>query len=215
MSTDLVKYYNKRAREYERIYSKPERQQDIEASVKILQRVFEKKEVLEIACGTGFWTQYIAQSASSILATDINPPVIEIAKAKRIEHPDLNFEERDIYTFRPQKRYESLFGGFIWSHVLKQDLAHFYKTIHAMLKPGAWVVLMDNTYVEGSNHPITSKDAEGNTFQTRMLDDGSTYEVLKNFATEETFKETLKDQAEDFKFISLRYFWIAIYKTKK
>lgn len=215
MGTDLHKYYHNRAKEYERIYSKPERQGDINASVKILQEIFENREVLEIACGTGFWTQYIAHSASSILATDINGSVIEIAEAKKIIHSKLSFEVRDFYTFTPEKQYESLFGGFIWSHILKQDLTRFYKTIHALLKPGSLVVLMDNTYVEGSNHPISSKDAEGNTFQTRTLDDGSTYEVLKNFATEEALKESLKDQVEDFKFISLTYFWIAMYKTKK
>lgn len=215
MGADLHQYYHNRAKEYERIYSKPERQEDIKASVKILQEIFEKREVLEIACGTGFWTQYMASSAKSILATDINLSVIEIARAKKIIHPNVNFEVRDFYTFTPKKHYESLFGGFIWSHILKQDLTHFYKTIHAFLKPGSLVVLMDNTYVEGSNHPITSRDAEGNTFQTRTLDDGSTHKVLKNFATEDELKETLKDQVEDFKFIGLTYFWIAIYKTKK
>jgi hypothetical protein len=34
-----------------------------------------------------------------------------------------------------------------------------------------------------SNTPISRRDADGNTYQRRTLDDGSVHEVLKNFPT--------------------------------
>ncbi len=213
MSNDLTEYYNKRAKEYERIYFKPERQEDIAAAGLILKDLFKEKKALEIACGTGFWTRFIAETAKSILATDINESVLEIARLKKIQHSDLNFKKADLYTFESEHKYSSLFAGFIWSHILKRDLSRFYKTIHALVQPGGLVVLMDNIYVEGSNHPIVFTDAEGNTFQNRLLDDGSLHQVLKNFATEEFLRKSLADQVSEFKFIPLKYFWILSYRT--
>lgn len=77
MITNLVKYYSERANKYERIYSSSKWHMDIQLAGQILKLPFTKKYVLEIAEGRGFWKAFIVQSASSILATDINLPVLE------------------------------------------------------------------------------------------------------------------------------------------
>jgi hypothetical protein len=53
MNSNIVSYYRHRANEYEKIYSKPERQNDLLQAAHILQDVFRDKNVFEIACGTG------------------------------------------------------------------------------------------------------------------------------------------------------------------
>ena len=68
----LAGYYARRAKEYERIYAKPERQTDLAKLRSILQPAFAGANVLELACGTGYWTAVMATSAASVLATDIN-----------------------------------------------------------------------------------------------------------------------------------------------
>ena len=215
MNNDLVRYYKERANEYERIYSKPERQDDLKQSTVLLQDLFANEDLLEIACGTGFWTERIAQTAHSVLATDINETVIGIARKKEIANPKVIFSVADLYHFKPEKQYPALFGGFIWSHILRQDLDHFLETTHALVKPGGRVVWMDNNYVPGSNHPVTHTDEHGNTFQTRQLDDGSAHRVLKNFPTEIFLKEKLKGIAIEINITTLTYFWILSYRTRK
>ncbi len=215
MNTDLVKYYKDRAKEYEKIYSKPERQEELITASKILQEIFNQKKVFEIACGTGYWTERIAKTAHSIIATDINEAVLEIAKQK--EHPlkNVKFQVEDIFNTTLTTKHESLFAGFIWSHIKKQDLPKFVKALRSMIETNATVVIMDNNYVEGSNHPITDTDESGNTFQTRKLDDGSSHFVLKNFPTENYFKEAMKEFSGEIQFINLKYYWIALLSNCK
>lgn len=214
MNTDLVSYYKDRAEEYEKIYSKPERQEDLKSAATILQEIFADKQVLEIACGTGYWTEKIAVTATSIFATDINESVIEIAKKKDFSTKQVSFGIADIYNFSGNNKFESLFGGFIWSHILLQDLDKFLSTVNSLVSPGSTVVFMDNNFVEGSNHPITERDAHGNSFQTRKLEDNTTHLVLKNFPTEIFLQQKLKDIGGEIKFFNLTYYWIICYTTK-
>jgi ubiquinone/menaquinone biosynthesis C-methylase UbiE len=67
MTTDeLQTYYSRRAREYELIYEKPERQSDLAQLKRILRSLLASQTVLELACGTGYWTQVIAEKAKSV-----------------------------------------------------------------------------------------------------------------------------------------------------
>jgi trans-aconitate methyltransferase len=215
MNTDLISYYKDRAKEYEKIYSKPERQDDLKRAAAILQETFAHKKLVEIACGTGYWTEKIAHTAASIFATDINEAVLEIARQKTYPNSNVTFGLADIFQYQPERNYEGLFGGFIWSHILLQDLERFIQTINGFVANTGTVVLMDNRFVEGSNLPITETDLHGNTFQSRQLEDGTTHRVLKNFPTEDFLREQLKDVATDVQVILLEYYWILIYTPVK
>lgn len=213
MNKNLVSYYKDRAQEYDKIYSKPERQDDIQNTTSILQATFANRQVLEIACGTGYWTERIAQSATSIYATDINETVIEVAKRKTFSKCQVSFGLADIYNFPTKNKYESLFAGFIWSHIYLKDLDKFLISVNHLVAPGGTVVFMDNNFVEGSNHPIDNTDEQGNTFQTRKLEDGTEHLVLKNFPTEKFLRHKLDGISNNIKIINLRYYWILSYTT--
>jgi 2-polyprenyl-3-methyl-5-hydroxy-6-metoxy-1,4-benzoquinol methylase len=214
MNKDLVTYYSERAQEYERVYQKPERQAELEQLSTRLQEIFAGKHVIEIACGTGYWTERIAKTANFVLATDINEAVLDIARAKTYPPDVVAFRQADIFNLTElATTYESLFGGFIWSHIGLQDLQQFITILNSHVVPGGTVVLTDNNYVEGSSSPITQQDEHGNTYQTRTLDNGSTHLVLKNFPTEAFLRELLQGQASAIEFISMQHYWLLRYKT--
>lgn len=210
---DLTTYYAQRAAEYEAIYAKPERQADLKAAAGMLQDIFRGKTVLEIACGTGYWTQKIAETAANILATDINESVLEIARLKAYPFDNVHFSQADLYDIQSKPLSESLFGGFIWSHIKLEELPHFLKATHALVQPGGLIVFMDNRYVEGSSTPISEHDLQGNTYQQRVLKDGTAYSVLKNFPDQSALEKTLAGKAQNIQFIQLQYFWICAYQT--
>ena len=53
---DMRAVYARRAAVYERVYAKPERQADLRAMKAALPVAFAGRRVLEVACGTGWWT---------------------------------------------------------------------------------------------------------------------------------------------------------------
>ena len=212
MTSDMISYYKDRAKEYENVYAKPARQSDLLLATKILKDAFRSKDVLEIACGTGYWTEKICRTAKKILAIDINDTVIEVAKSKNYLPAEVEFQIADIFNLTNINRHESLFGGFIWSHIKLQDLNAFVEIANNLVVDYGTVVFMDNNYVDGSNLPIAENDNSGNTYQTRTLENGTTHKVLKNFPSETFIRELLIGKASEIRFISLQYYWILIYK---
>src|SRR6266850_2698743 len=178
----LADYYAKRAPEYERIYHKPERQADLQSLRASVAETFAARHVLEVACGTGYWTEVLVSTARSITATDINEEVLAIARTKALNEDRVSFQRRDAFRLGAFGReFDAGIAAFWWSHLTRTELQRFLRGFHAALKPGSVIVFIDNTYVEGSSTPIAHRDQGGNTYQMRRLDDGSTVEVLKNF----------------------------------
>jgi len=87
----MQSYYASRASEYDRIYEKPERQADLRAIEQWLPSVMQGETVLEVASGTGYWTQFIAPIASSVLAIDSARETLRVARA-RVKCSAVSFE---------------------------------------------------------------------------------------------------------------------------
>ncbi|WP_153307461.1 class I SAM-dependent methyltransferase [Desulfospira joergensenii] len=210
----MIDYYARRAAEYERIYARPERQADLQVLAQFLSRAFSGLQVLELACGTGYWTQFIARTAAAILSTDYNPEVLALAKPKDFGNCRVEFTRADAYSLENTAGgHWAGFHGFWWSHVPVARRSQFLSVFHSRLSPGAKVVMIDNVCVEGSSTPVLRRDPEGNTYQLRRLDDGSGHEVLKNFPSDSDLHASLSGCATDIKVRRLPYFWITEYKT--
>lgn len=215
MNIDIVEYYAKRAKEYERIYDKPESQAELLELKKRLKADFIDLDALEIACGTGYWTQFIAETATSMLATDINQQVMDVAKAKTYPKQNVVFALADSYSLADiLPAFAAGFGGFIWSHIPLEKLTNFLDTLHSKIKGHGKIVFIDNTYVAGSSTMISQRDSNGNTYQRRLLEDDTSHLVLKNFPTETQIRLLLKGKAVHVEFKQLQYFWYLIYNKE-
>lgn len=215
MDSELLEYYRRRAGEYEAIYARHERQGDLAVLRERVSSYFRAAEVLEVACGTGYWTLQIAAQARRVVATDLAEETLRIAAAKALPADRVRFELADAYDFPASLGlFDAAFAGFWWSHVPHARLGEFLASLHARLKPGARVMLLDNRYVEGSSTPIAGIDAGGNTFQVRSLADGSTVHVMKNFPDEADLRRVLAPHAASFEYRALAYYWLASYTLR-
>ena len=97
----------------------------------------------------------------------------------RTKHPNLRCAR--VYRFRYPVTKQS-----VMSSGSQNALSGALAALIDRGEPGGGVVFADNREGEGSNHPITRPMAEGDTFQTRSLSDGRTFEVLVEGESEET-----------------------------
>jgi SAM-dependent methyltransferase len=216
INRDMQAYYAQRAAIYERVYHKPERQSDLRRMEAWLgsdaEAFFHGRRVLEVACGTGWWTPHGARRAAHWLATDINPTTLAVAGGKAVP-PAVQWAEVDAYSFAQieGQHFTAAFAGCWWSHVPLQHLPAWLESLHERLLPGAQVVMLDNSFVQTSNLPLTRADEHGNTYQLRTLDDGSTHEVLKNFPTPEQAMALLGPRAQAPRWHAWTHYWALSY----
>ena len=209
----MQRYYTLRAAVYERVYFKPERQADLRAMEAWLPPQFAGRRVLEIACGTGWWTPHGARDCAQWLATDLNPETLAIARGKPLPPGKVEFALLDAYTLDGlgSRSFDAAFAGCWWSHVPLARLRSWLNRLHARLEPGSRVVMLDNHYVESSNTPLSRTDDQGNTYQSRQLDDGSVHEVLKNFPTREQAFAVLGPRAHNPQWTEYGHYWVLSY----
>jgi SAM-dependent methyltransferase len=207
----LQSYYRRRAAEYEAIYAKPERQRDLAALRDQIPQRLAGRRVLEIACGTGYWTEQVAPVAREVVAIDAVEEPMQLARAKSYPPCRVRFVLQDAYDLAEDLgRFDAALAVFWWSHIPRRRIGEFLASLHARLEPGATVLLMDNLYVEGSSTPVGPRDADGDTYQRRRLGDGSETLVLKNFPSREELAADLAPRIVRFE--KLHYYWLAEYR---
>jgi ubiquinone/menaquinone biosynthesis C-methylase UbiE len=177
-------YYARRAPYYDAVYERPERQADLAWMRQRLEHQMADQRVLEVACGTGYWTQFAASVCASMLATDATPEPLALARLR----PNVSRAEfvlADAFSLSSNLgRFTAAFAGLWLSHVPIGRRTEFLNSLNALLEPGARVLLFDNSEIQCRDFPVLERDAEGNTFQQRALRDGSMHRVLKNFPDE-------------------------------
>ena len=206
--SSLQSYYAARAAEYDAVYRKPERQPDLRQIERWLPSLLRDRRILEIACGTGYWTRFLEPVASSIVAIDSAEETLHIAR-QRVAPGKVSFAIGDAYAPAPPGRsFDAAFAGFWLSHVPRERLLEFLGALDAALEPGAKVVFLDNRFVPGSSSPIAERDASGNTYQWRGLSDGSKHRVLKNFPSETELHDLVgAGLGRSPRYTQWRYFW--------
>ncbi len=214
MPKDLLEYYRLRAAEYDRIYEKPERQEDLRCLERLVSTWVNGRRVLELACGTGWWTRVMSAAATSIVATDANDAVLEIARTREYEGT-VEIRRGDAYS--PESvagDFDTIVAAFWFSHLKLAQIPDFLDSLDDRLSPGGRVVLLDNRYVEGSSTPIARRDEHGDTYQHRGLDSGAHYEVLKNFFDERSLRYRLAGPRRELTIRELPHFWAASYELE-
>jgi SAM-dependent methyltransferase len=174
----------------------------------------QNRRVLEVACGTGFWTQRAAKTAAHILATDATVEMLEIARAKALP-ASVEFRVADAYALEKLSgTFDAGLAMFWFSHIPKARIATFLRGFHAALGNDATVFMGDSMYVEGVGGEVVQKPGMTDTFKIRTLADGSEHEVMKNYYEKEQLAVLFTPLVEDFRVEVRNCFWWVEYRTK-
>lgn len=206
---NLADYYARRAAEYDNIYKRPERQDDLVRLEARLLSAVGGEDVLEMACGTGWWTERMARSARTITAFDSAPAVLDVARGRGCPPEKVRFLSGDAFGLAEiGGNYSLVVAAFLWSHIPRREIPEFLNGIARRFPEGIRVVMIDNRQVDGSSSPISRRDDFGNTWQRRTLDDGSEFEIIKNFPSADELAITTGQHLTDVDIRLLDYFWI-------
>lgn len=189
---DLQTYYAQRAQVYEAIYHRPDaaRLTEQENLARAIRVFCKNKDVLEIACGTGWWTVHAAATARHVTATDAVAETLAVAKTKPFPPSRVTFRVADAFDLGAlQEKFDAILACFFLSHVAHADRPRFLQSLLQALRPGGMLFLADNKLVPDLGGALVTKPGCPDSFKRRLREDGTEQEVLKNYDTPESLHD--------------------------
>jgi demethylmenaquinone methyltransferase/2-methoxy-6-polyprenyl-1,4-benzoquinol methylase len=189
---DQVAYYRARAPEYDdRLVElnqymslggtvggptdDPHGDREIASALEKLNRLLPVGHVLELACGTGWWTQWLARSAGLVTAVDAAPEMLALNR-ERVAQSNVRYEQADLFSWRPHEQYDLVFFAFWLSHVPEDRFKAFWRLVEEALAPHGRFFFID----ELRNRPDLQHEEElGGGMVSRRLKDGRTFRAVK------------------------------------
>lgn len=191
LEREQIAYYRARAAEYDEWFFRqggfdrgPERNAtwfaEVEQVRDEVRRLGPLGDVLEIAAGTGLWTQQLAGQATAVHCLDTSPETLE-RNRERVAGAaaSVTYELADVFRWAPARRYDTVFFGFWLSHVAAERFEDFWALVAEALSPGGRVFLVDSL-------PSPTAAARGTRVETggeqvRRLNDGRAFRIIKRF----------------------------------
>jgi demethylmenaquinone methyltransferase/2-methoxy-6-polyprenyl-1,4-benzoquinol methylase len=202
-----VAYYRARAPEYDEWFLRqgrydrgPEHRSQWAAELLRVERALRSAEpcgdVLELACGTGLWTQHLAALHRRVVAIDASPETIALNRA-RCGADNVEYVVADVFSWvPPASAFDAVFFGFWLSHVPPGRFEAFWATVRSALKPEGRVFFVDSLLDQSS----TARDhdrLDGTGIVRRRLNDGRVYDIVKVFYEPERLERRLLESGWD------------------
>ncbi len=201
---EMKRYYEARAPWHDDYmsYESPERMETLmRPIIDAISPAIAGKRVLEIGCGTGNWTRILAERAESVVAIDASAGALKIAADNLAETGNVSLRQADAYDLQSlDGSFDALFAADFWSHVPLGLIPEFVPSISAKLSEKGRACFLDmssNRYFEREPSRV---DVDGNRISRRVLPDGSAFDVVKNFPSEEDLSRILEPHARAVEF---------------
>lgn len=88
-------------------------------------------KAVEIGCGTGLFTEMFAQSGAEIVAVDLSPDLLEVARKRNL--PRVRFLQKNFEDCAVEGPFDAVIGSSVLHHL---DLERTWGKIYSLLKPG-------------------------------------------------------------------------------
>ena len=190
---DQIAYYRARAGEYDEVFdparAEPTHPLGTDGPVAgALRSLAEGRDVLELACGTGYWSKILVETAASLTAVDAAEEMLEI-HSEQVPDPRVRRIRADVLNLVPDRRYGVAFFGFWLSHVPDSALPGFLDVVDRALEPGGTVAFVDTSAGERSHEePVEGMPAPA---VRRRLRDGREFRIVKVFRSPEMLAAAL------------------------
>ncbi len=197
---DQVAYYRARAGEYDQWFLREGRYDrgaehraewagEIDKIRAALSATIKNCDVLELACGTGLWTEQLARENRRVVAVDASPEVIAINR-NRVHSDRVRYEVADVFSWTPAARFDAVFFAFWLSHVPASRFERFWDIVQASVKSGGKVFFVDSL-LEQTSTAIDHAAIDDSGIVRRKLNDGREFDIVKVFYRPEQLEDSL------------------------
>ena len=198
---EMIAYYRARAAEYDEWFYRHNRYDhgsEINQlwfdDVAQLEAAFAKIEpvddALELAAGTGIWTEKLAKIAQQMTVVDSSPEMIEINRGKLPNAP-VRYIQANIFDWEPDRAYDLVFFSFWLSHVPPERLDAFLAKVRRATRPGGRLFIIDSRFEQTGAAKDNPLFADEQTYRTRILNDGNEYRIVKIYYEPEQLRQLL------------------------
>lgn len=180
--------------------SDEDRQDDLDDVAEQVSELMRGHTVLELGCGTGYWTDVLAETAESVLATDISEAMLNVAREHGEGLDNVQYRVVDALNLPTDLgKFSAVFAGFLWSHFRKEQQDAFLAGLRARIGSNTLLVLIDDEYVEGVSPTVARTDAQGNTWAQFVDAEGVRHELPKNYPTDSALRKRLGTAVREIK----------------
>lgn len=215
---EQIAYYRARAEEYDEWFFRKGRYDrgdelnnrwfsEVAQLRKALDEFKPSGHVLEIACGTGLWTEQLVKYADKITAIDAVSEVLFINQA-RVKSPMVQYIQANIFEWQPEMQYDAVFFGFWLSHVPSEQFDGFWRLVDTALKPDGRVFFLDSRYDVTSTAKDHRLEGEDATSVERQLNDGRRFRIVKIFYEPAKLEAHLKKLQWEFNIKETKTYFI-------
>jgi len=102
------------------------------------------KHVLEVGCGTGLFTEMFAATGASIVAVDISPELLDIAKRRPLPSERVSFIAKPFEECAVDGPFDAVIGSSVLHHL---DLFRSLEKIQRLLNPGGILSFAEPNYL--------------------------------------------------------------------
>lgn len=134
---------------------------------------------MELACGTGLWTHYLAEESKQVEAVDASPEAIAIDRDRQ-HTANVEYSVADIFEWKPKTTFDLVFFSFWLSHVPSDRFESFWRSVRRALEPEGSVFFIDSLYEPTSTARDSAPPSRSGIVQ-RRLNDGRDFRVVKIF----------------------------------
>ena len=164
-------------------------------------------DVLELAGGTGWWTERLARTATRLTVVDSSPEALELNR-EHVRRDDVEYVVADLFDWRPERSYDVVFFSFWLSHVPRDRFRAFWSLVRSCLTPGGRAFLVDN---RNDPTPQTNyRDPYVREYQRdlhiRHLGDDSAWRVVKVMYEPDELQTLLDTEGWDADVDATRWF---------
>lgn len=210
-------YYAAVAATYDLQYERPEVEEDLEELHEALSELLRGHKVLELACGSGYWTEVISDVADSVRAIDNSPQMLAAARERGLDEDFVQFIEADAFKL-PEDiapgQFTACFAAGWWSQVPRSAQDKYLAHLRAKLGKDVLLVLLDSNYVDGYSAPIARTDLDGNTFHILTDTKGERYDVAQSYPSDSWLRKRLSIAAKEVRVERLEHYWLATCRLK-